>query len=95
MSSGRPALAGGSGLSTREVGAGAGDRGGPRRGAEVGLYLGIVVQMVPTHFGRSGERGGRQGAPRRRRRSGPACAGGRGLSEAPGGAGKRGRGRRV
>lgn len=54
--------------------------GGPRRGGEVGLYLGIVVQMVPTHFGRTGERGGRQGAPRRRRRSGPACAGGRGCS---------------
>lgn len=65
---------------------------GSDRGWEVGLYLGIIVQMVPTHFGRSGERGVRQGAPSRRRRSGPACADGRVLSVAPEGAGKQQRG---
>lgn len=73
--------------SRAEAGAsGVGGRGGPRhgRGPGAGLarpYLGIVVEMVPTC------RPERRGAPRRRRRSRPACAGGQ---ETPGGSGRRG-----
>lgn len=96
IASGRPPLPRGSGLSKRP-GRGRGlRRGSWRAGAapgtqagRAGPYLGIVVEMVPTHVGRSGECGGRRGAPRRRRRSLPACAGGQGLPEAPEGSRKR------